>query len=58
MHFTPSYSFAAAANYKKVKAVRAAMYEEGVVTRACYKLLNASGETGCEGKCVLTATIT
>lgn len=41
---------ASADNYKKVKAVKAAMYEEGVVTRGCYKLLNASGEIGCQGK--------
>lgn len=26
------------------------MYEEMRYTRACYKLLNATGETGCEGE--------
>ena len=44
------FDLGAAENYKKVKAVKEAMYEVGVVTRACYKLLNASGAVGCQGE--------
>lgn len=43
----------AGVTFKKVSSVREAMYKTMQFSRACYKLLNATGAIGCEGACVL-----